>query len=136
MKILIDTNVILDVLSNRKEFVENAQKIFKLCELKHIDGYISALSITNIIYIMRKELDNDKIKSILNTLSIIFNIVDLKAEDLKTAITMNFTDYKDAIQSAQATRLNTDYIISRNTKDFIKSKVKAIDPENFIKSYK
>ena len=55
MKVLIDTNVILDVLCNRKMFVEDSLKIFKLSETKQIDGYISALSIANIIYIMRKQ---------------------------------------------------------------------------------
>ena len=65
MKLLIDTNVILDVLCNRPDFVEDASKIFKLCEIKKVDGYISALSVPNIVYIMRKELDSAKIKEIL-----------------------------------------------------------------------
>ena len=51
MKVLIDTNVILDVLCNRLPFVEDAQKVFRLCEVNKITGYISALSIPNIIYI-------------------------------------------------------------------------------------
>lgn len=74
MKVLIDTNVILDVLCNRLPFVEDAQKVFRLCEVNKITGYISALSIPNIIYIMRKELDADKISDILEKLSLIFTI--------------------------------------------------------------
>ena len=53
MKVLIDTNVILDVLCNRPDFLENSLKIWKLCEVKKIEGYISALSIPNIVYILR-----------------------------------------------------------------------------------
>ena len=60
MKLLIDTNVILDVLCNRPEFVYDASKVFKFCEVKKVDGYICALSIPNIVYIMRKELDSEK----------------------------------------------------------------------------
>ena len=55
MKILIDTNIILDVLCNRKEFVDDSKSILNLCEINEIDGYLSALSIPNIVYIMRKE---------------------------------------------------------------------------------
>ena len=65
MKILIDTNVILDVLCNRPEFISDSLKVFKYCEANQITGFISALSIPNIVYIMRKELDNEKIKEIL-----------------------------------------------------------------------
>ena len=96
MKLLIDTNIILDVLCKRKGLYEDSAKIFKLCELRQMEGIISALSIPNIVYIMRKELDGDRIRDILEILSIIFRISDLKADDLKKAAEMNFRDYEDA----------------------------------------
>lgn len=123
MKVLIDTNVILDVLCKREGFFEDADKIFKLCEVKKIEGYISALSISNLVYIMRKELDAEKIKEVLQQLSLIFKITDLKADDLKKAADMNFKDYEDALQSVCAVRLKANYIITRNIKDFTYSKV-------------
>lgn len=132
MKVLIDTNIILDVLCNRTEFVESSAKIFKLCEVKKIDGYISALSIPNIVYIMRKELDSEKIKDILATLSLIFTIVDLKADDIKKAAYMNFKDYEDALQSASAARLKMNFMVTRNIKDFANSRVTAITPSELI----
>ena len=73
MKVLIDTNIILDVLCKRQEFYEDSAKVFKLCEVKKIAGVISALSIPNIVYIMRKELDAEKIREILDSLSLIFD---------------------------------------------------------------
>ena len=94
MKILIDTNVILDVLCNRKEFVDDSSKVFKLCEVKKLTGYISALSIPNIVYIMRKELVEQKIKEIIEKLTLVFDIVDLKGEDLKKAVVLKFNDYE------------------------------------------
>lgn len=132
MKVLIDTNIILDVLCNRSEFVENSAKIFKLCEVKKIEGYISALSIPNIVYIMRKELDSEKIKDVLATLSLIFTIVDLKADDIKKAALMNFKDYEDALQSACAARMKMNFIVTRNIKDFANSKITAITPSELI----
>ncbi len=132
MKVLIDTNIILDVLCNRSEFIEDSIKIFKLCEVKKITGYISSLSIPNIIYIMRKELDKNKVKEIIEKLSIIFNIIDLKFDDLKKATILNIEDYEDAIQSAQASRIKANYIITRNVKDYNNSKISAIKPSELI----
>ncbi len=134
MKVLIDTNVILDVLCNRADFVEASSRVFKLCEIKKLEGYVSALSIPNIVYIMRRELDGEKIKQVLETLSMIFKIVDLRGEDLKKASALAFEDYEDAIQSVHASRVKANYIITRNTKDFTTSKVPAIAPAELIKS--
>lgn len=132
MKILIDTNIILDVLSNRKEFVDDSAKVFKLCEVKKLTGYISALSIPNIVYIMRKELDEEKIREVIEKLSLVFDIVDLKGDDLKKAAMLNFADYEDAVQSQQATRIKADYIVTRNIKDYKNSKVMAIKPTELL----
>ena len=132
MKILIDINVILDVLCNRKEFVDDSAKIFKLCEVKKLTGYISALSIPNIVYIMRKELDEEKIREVIEKLSLVVDIVDLKVEDLKKASMLNFDDYEDAVKSQKATRIKADYIVTRNLKDYKNSKVMAINPTELL----
>ena len=132
MKLLIDTNVILDVLCNRPDFVEDASKIFKLCEIKKVEGYISALSVPNIVYIMRKELDSAKIKEILEKFSLIFTIVDLKAEDIKKAANLDFKDYEDALQSICAKRIKANYIVTRNIKDYSNSPITAIKPSELL----
>ncbi len=132
MKILIDTNVILDVLCNRPDFVGDSLKVFKYCEAGQFSGYISALSIPNIVYIMRKELDNEKIKEILSTLSSVFTIADLRESDLIKAASLNFRDYEDALQSVCASRIKANYIITRNIKDFTESSVPAIKPSELF----
>ena len=132
MKVLIDTNIILDVLCKRPAFYEDSAKIFKLCEVKKISGVISALSIPNIMYILRKELDADKTREILDSLMLKFSVADLKADDLKKAADMRFKDYEDAIQSACATRIKANYIVTRNIKDFSESKVTAIKPAELL----
>ena len=132
MKVLIDTNIILDVLCKRPDFYKDSAKVFKLCEVKRISGVISALSIPNIMYILRKELDSEKTKEILDNLSLIFSIADLKADDLKKAADMQFKDYEDAVQSACAARIKANYIITRNIRDFAMSKVAAIKPTELL----
>lgn len=132
MKVLIDTNIILDVLCKRLDFYEDSSRIFKLCEVKKIAGLVSALSIPNIIYILRKELDAEKTKEILDNLMLIFTVADLKADDLKKAADMKFRDYEDAVQSACASRIKANYIVTRNIKDFAESKVTAIKPTELL----
>lgn len=136
MKLLIDTNIVLDVLCNRKDFVENSSKVFKLCETKKYDGYLSAISVPNIAYILRKELSIEKLKSIIVKLNIIFSIIELKPNDLILAIDLDFKDYEDALQSVCAKRIKADFIITRNTKDFKNSQVKAITPEQLLETVK
>lgn len=132
MKTLIDTNVILDVLCNRQDFVDDSLKVFKYCEANQITGYISALSIPNIVYIMRKELDSGKIKEILTTLTSIFTVVDLRESDLLKAADMDFSDYEDALQSVCAARAKVNFIVTRNIKDFKNSTIPAIKPSELF----
>lgn len=78
MKALIDTNVILDVLCSRESFVKFSSIVWKYCEVSRIKGYISALSVPDIVYILRKEL---KTKQVIDTLFLIFNVADLRTSD-------------------------------------------------------
>ena len=132
MKVLIDTNVILDVLCRREGFYENSVKVMKYCEVNKITGVISALTIPNIVYIMRKELDAKKTKDVIEKLQLIFTVADLKAGDINKALSMNFKDFEDALQSVCASRIKADYIVTRNIKDFLLSKVTAITPSELI----
>lgn len=133
MKIFVDTNVILDVLCNRKDFAADSLRVFQCCETQRITGYISALSVPHIVYIMRKELDSERIKEILRTLTFIFSVVELREDDLLKAAEQPFRDYEDAIQSVCAARVRADYIVTRNEKDFTGSTVPTITPANLVK---
>lgn len=132
MKVLVDTNVILDVLCDRKEFVADSLRVFQCCEAQRVTGYISALSIPNIVYIMRKELDPERIREILHTLTMVFSVVELREGDLLKAAELPFDDYEDAIQSVCAARLGADYIVTRNGKDFENSSVPTIAPGELL----
>lgn len=132
MKVLIDTNVILDVLCARADFLEDSSKVWKYCEINKIEGYISALSIPNIVYILRKELTPEKTQEIINQLFLIFKVADLKSDDLKKAAAMKTSDYEDALQMVCANRIKTDFIITRNIRDFMSSKVLAIKPSELL----
>ena len=135
MKVLIDTNVILDVLCARPDFVEASSKVWKLCEVGRVEGYISALSVPNIVYILRKELTPEKTQQLIQQITMIFRVADLKAGDLDAAARMYSSDYEDAVQMCQAKRIKADVIITRNIKDFKDSKITALKPDEFLERY-
>ena len=109
-------------------------KIAPIYDYSFLDSWFEPLifSIPNIVYIMRKELDNEKIKEISNTLTSIFTVVDLRESDLIKGADLDFSDYEDALQSVCASRVKANYIVTRNIKDFKNSTVPAIKPSELF----
>ena len=135
MKLLIDGNILLDVLQKRAPHYEDSAKVWKMCETDMADGYISALTFANLVYIMRKELDAEKVSEVLKKMSLIFIFEDLTASDINAAAEMKWADFEDAVQAATAKRIHADYIITRNVKDFKNSEVIAFTPSEFLARY-
>ena len=132
MVLLIDTNVLLDVLLDRPEFVKSSDLVWKLCETEQVKGYVSTLSYANIMYIMRKQLTAQQIEEVFHKLSLIFEFASFTPTVLERAVTMKWDDFEDAIQSATAESVHADYIITRNIKDFAQSKVIAFTPDELL----
>ena len=132
MKLLIDANILLDVLQNRENFVRASSMVWKLCETEQAKGYISALTFANLVYIMRKEMDAQRIEEVLHMLSLIFEFAELNDSDLFRAAALQWPDFEDAVQSVTAERIHADYIITRNVRDFSRSKVFAFTPDELL----
>lgn len=132
MTLLIDTNILLDVLLDRTEFVKASSMVWKLCETEQAEGCISTLSFANIMYIMRKQLTPAQIEEVFGQLKLIFAFSALNAVVLSKAVNMKWDDFEDAIQSATAESIHADYIITRNLKDFSQSKVPALLPGELL----
>lgn len=132
MRLLIDANIILDVLAKREPFFKSSETIWKLCETEQVEGYVSALSIANLVYVMRKELDPDSIEDIITKLKLIFYVADLTSEDLTAASELKWNDFEDALQSAAAARIKADQIITRNVRDYKSSVIPAFTPDEFL----
>lgn len=132
MVLLIDANIILDVLLNRQKFVKDSSMIWKLCETGKAKGYVSSLTFANLVYIMRKQLDPKAIEDIFRKMHLIFNFTDFSVSDLTRAAEWNWDNFEDAVQSATAERVQADYIVTRNVKDFSRSKVIAFTPSELL----
>ena len=136
MKVFIDTNIILDAVLSRKPFSDAAEQIFLLTAKEQIDANITANSITDIYYFVFKSIGNsDKAKEILRVLFSTFNISAIGIDDLNQALELQMKDFEDALISSCAKRSKANYIITRNTKDFVNSPITAIMPDDFIKRF-
>lgn len=134
MRILIDTNVLIDVVARREPFFDDALKIFELCRQEKIDGVIAAHSIVNMAYILRKNFMADELRDILSKLCKIFQVEAIDLSKLIAALNnRDFSDFEDCLQLQCALNLNADYIVTRSVKDFAAGKISAITPKDFFK---
>lgn len=134
MKILVDTNIIIDTLTGREPFRESAEQIFMLAANQIEDMYITASSATDIYYLVRKHLHNtEQSKNTMSKLYQLFGILDVTANDCQDALLLDMKDYEDAVISCCAKRNQMDYIVTRNIKDYEHSKVKVLLPDDFIR---
>ena len=132
MRLLIDGNIILDVLQNREPHVTDSAKVWKLCETDQMEGYVSGLTFSNLVYIMRKELNPEKINEVFSSLRLIFRFTDMTVSDMAKAAELQWDDFEDALQAVTAERIHADNIITRNVKDYKKGKIIAFTPTEFL----
>ena len=136
MKVFIDTNIFLDILCRREQFVDDALSIFDMAVDDRIELLISDLSIANIKYITRKEISTDKFYDLIQTFRPIFNIVPLGADVVDRAISLKANDFEDALQYFSAVQAGADCLITRNIKDFGFAKMEVLDSSTFLGKYK
>lgn len=129
-RIFLDTNIIIDYLSGRKPFGENAYKIF----LMHNDAElcISALSFTTIYYVLRKGHDHRHLLDLLKDLMDIVYVLPVNSDIIENAVRSEFTDFEDAVQYFTALSASSDYIITRNVKDYSLSEIEVFSPDEFL----
>ena len=132
MKLLIDANILLDVLQKREPHYRDSALIWKLCEAEQAEGYVSALSFADLVYVMRKELNAEMVLDVQKKMALIFRFADLTAADITRAVEMQWDDFEDAVQAATAERIHADHIITRNVRDFRQSRIVAFTPAEYL----
>ena len=133
MKILIDTNIIMDLIQSREPFSENASKIINSCVKKENEGYISAHSLSDIFFILRKDKTVEERKALILNLCSFFIVIP-EDKNFYTAVCQNndWNDLEDGLQMKCADFEKLDYIVTRDAgKGFNNSPVKVISAEDF-----
>lgn len=133
MKALIDTCVIVDVLQKREPFFETSMQIFVAVAQQQCIGVLTAKSITDIHYLLRRSLhDEEKTRTLLRTLFALFAVEDTCAMDCQLAMSSLTKDYEDAIMIETAKRLRLDCIVTRNLKDYMVADIPVYTPKEFL----
>jgi predicted nucleic acid-binding protein len=133
MRALLDSNVVIDVIEHRDDFFDDSYEVMRHVAEGKLDAIIPAGSVSDIYYIIRRggksaDATRDAIAALLQ----IVNICDTTASDVSHALTMNLSDFEDAIVASTAKREKVDYIITRNERDFIGIPIPPISPTDFL----
>ena len=130
MRVLIDTNVILDVWLAREPFLADSAGVLSAAEKKKITGIISPTTITTLHYLVKKEKGELKARELLGNLLKICSVGALRKIEISDALQSGIKDFEDAVIEAVALRSNADIIATRNVSDFRESRVPAMEPNS------
>lgn len=135
IKVFIDTNIMVDVLLGRKQFLLQSSNIFQLADNKDIELYATALSFVNALYISRKEIGTKLTLQKLKDFHDILKTAPMADEELDKALLMGGKDFEDNLQYRSAISAGCEVIVTRNVKDFpANGEVKAMLPGDFLDS--
>ena len=134
-KILLDTNIIIDLLAKREPWYIEAASLFSLADKKTVELFTSALSFANTQFILSRQLKPAQAKQVLRKLKVMVHVLDLTDKILELSLNDDeFQDFEDAIQYFSAVENGVQIIISRNLKDFSRSKLPVMTADQFLKT--
>ncbi len=133
MRVYIDTNILVDLVLARKDFLSDAQRLFALGYANEIQLLVSALSFVNTLYIGKKyKFSIEEVKSKLKIIADFVDVVDLRGQNVVDMLDSNWKDYEDATQFRSALDEQADCIITRNKKDYTNSSIEVLTPPEFL----
>jgi len=135
MNVLLDTNVLLDFMLDREPFVGYAEKVFEVAKNYEIQLFMSATTITDLYYIIRKEKNKDRALSLIEDLLQFVEVAAVDKAVIFHALYSEFSDFEDAVQEGAAKYANISIIVTRNEADFTQSDLDIYPPETFVKLY-
>jgi len=136
VKVFVDTNVLIDVLAKRQPFYKDSAAVWTLAEQGKIEGLVSAVSFTNIFYVVRKLEDAKTARHMLGLLRDVFTPASCDAQILNLALASDFKDFEDAVQYFTAVQAEADCMVSRNPSDFAKPReCPVLTPAEFLAAY-
>ena len=133
-RLLLDTNIILDIALKREPHFELSSKIFELIDKKRIIGYITASTVTDIYYISRKEKGNEIAIEFISNLIEIVDVIGIDKSTIVKALKSNLKDFEDAVQVSAAENYEIEIIVTRNKSDFLNSGLEILTPKELIDS--
>ena len=136
MRVLVDTNIVLDYLLEREPYAESAKKIVVACKQKKVIGCIAAHTVSNMFFILRKTYSVEDRRTILKDICKLFDVEEIDRLKIIQALdNSDFKDFEDCLQMQCAKSFRADYILTRNLADYRDSEIACISPEEFCEKY-
>ena len=133
LRVIFDTNVVLDDLLNRQPFASDASKLTAAVERGEIHGILCATTLTTIYYFASRELGDAQARAHIATLLRLFEIAPVDMDILSDAFALHFADYEDAVLHEAARRAGADVIVTRNERDFQNASLQVYTPDDLLK---
>lgn len=134
-KLLIDTNIVIDLLARRAPYYADAARLFSLADMRKITLSVSSLTFANTNYTLLKATSPQEAKSILRKFKLLADVLPLDDKIINLALNdIEFHDFEDALQYFSALENNQDMIITRNLKDYKKAKIPVMTAEQYLKT--
>lgn len=132
MRVIVDTNVVLDVLLARKPFVDTAVLVFGLIEQSRIEGLLCATTITTVDYLLLQSLTRADTRQVLHKLLELFEIAPVNRPVIEEALQSRVTDFEDAILEQAGRLAGAEAIVTRDPRDFRHASLKAFGPDELL----
>jgi predicted nucleic acid-binding protein len=133
MRVLLDTNIVLDFVLARQLFFAEADKIFIDLQNGKFEAFVSPITPINVFYTTKKEKDKTIAFSAVEELLKVVRITKSDNYIFQNALSLGFNDYEDAVQHECASAEDLDAIVTRNTKDYKNASIKVYSPNEFLK---
>ncbi|MFY8132959.1 MAG: type II toxin-antitoxin system VapC family toxin [Bacteroidia bacterium] len=130
-KLLVDTNVVVDLLTRREDFYREAQDLFTLSDEGKVKLLVSSLTFVNTHYLLNRYKNKDEARKILIKFKVLVEVAKLDDKIIELALASDFTDFEDAIQYYTAVENGVDVIITRNLRDFKTSKLPVLTAKEY-----
>ena len=131
-RVLFDSDVLLDILAQRQPFVAASARALNTVMQNQVQGYVSGHAVTNIFYILRRQVGNEIARELLAKLLQHLQVASVTDEVIRQALNSPIKDFEDAVTSAAALTTGLEIIVTRNTPDFVASLVPAMLPDEFL----
>jgi len=135
VRVIVDTNVVLDVLLARKPFVRTAVQLFELIERGQVEGMLCATSVTTLDYLLTQSLSRAESRETLRRLLRLFEIAPVTRAVIEEALQSRMTDFEDAVVEQAGRLAGAEAVITRDTRDFRQSVIKALAPDELLSSF-
>ncbi|MDM3847612.1 MAG: PIN domain-containing protein [Aphanizomenon gracile PMC638.10] len=132
-QVLFDSDVLLDILAQRQPFVIASAQALNTVMKKQVQGFISGHAVTNIFYILRRQIGSESARKLIENLLQHIQIASVTNQVIHQALKSPIKDFEDAVTSAAAMSAGLEIIVTRNQADFVASLVPAMLPEEFLK---